>query len=852
MGKNNRSTQVKENLTKYLEAINANLKENEQLSQQYVSFVSALDTLNEQTDALYTRDMDGKYPPFKKEDHQALLNNYNQALLEYKNLEKVMDNTNTQELNRLIADVKELLAKDVESLSNIAPTNSKSLAECVDDARTLRVNVAGKSFSKVGAASSSRSAMTVIKDGKEIKGFFTEEKKYRTNYNGPLIDETIEQFLELYPGAEKLAGYIKQAISEGNIEPYDICDAIETYSNAELKTNQIELLVQNFTEMDPIKGVLSELAVMRAQYGEALNVKEGETISGRNVAMSNMANLFGVSSIIANSEKMELSDENGNITKGVFMANAQGIDYDKIMPENINNWNEKSGDNPQLLKQVADLQMLDFICGNVDRHQNNFFYQFNEDGSQLIGIQGIDNDFSFGNSTMSDDETRSGGPVEVTLNNITVISQSFSESLFALDESMIKLSLRGSGLDADECQATVDRINRVKNKIIDKKIEVISDEKWKQLDLKTLANGKERNSLFGIVNTQIEKLPDTAVRNQKKAEKKAMEASYSGKKAFKFEEVEQLTGIDKVSFERDVKACNEFASKMDASQKKIFGKSSEEFTKLNEAVKSYEELVKTLPLEPTHNDYLKIQAKLESIKELSNQYIELKTGKNLTTNGQERFDLAKDINSYSNKRLVEVKEAVQRKDEIEVEEMNAVLKAQATKTFNLSEEMNQDIEKIKNDPGCIKETFEKYANKYKDDAEKYFDQLASGSLSQKEQEVALKKVIDACSKGMYFNAAALSSDKITQDIAISLLNEENLNNRLEDIVPVMSKQMSTMTIDELGKEIHSEKLNTQYARQIRDSLNEYVTEKKLEQENKHIENKSPEKQIDSKENVAVL
>ena len=35
----------------------------------------------------------------------------------------------------------------------------------------------------------------------------------------------------------------------------------------------------------------------------------------------------------------------------------------------------KWGDQNRLLKQLADLEALDYICGNVDRHTGNLMYQ---------------------------------------------------------------------------------------------------------------------------------------------------------------------------------------------------------------------------------------------------------------------------------------------------------------------------------------------------------------------------------------------------------------------------------------------------------------------------------------------
>ena len=43
---------------------------------------------------------------------------------------------------------------------------------------------------------------------------------------------------------------------------------------------------------------------------------------------------------------------------------------------------------------LADMQVLDYLCGNVDRHGANLVYQLDDNG-KIIGIQGIDNDSSF-------------------------------------------------------------------------------------------------------------------------------------------------------------------------------------------------------------------------------------------------------------------------------------------------------------------------------------------------------------------------------------------------------------------------------------------------------------------------
>lgn len=47
-----------------------------------------------------------------------------------------------------------------------------------------------------------------------------------------------------------------------------------------------------------------------------------------------------------------------------------------------------------LQRQLVNLQVLDYITGQIDRHTNNYFIQEDESTGMLTGVTGIDNDFS--------------------------------------------------------------------------------------------------------------------------------------------------------------------------------------------------------------------------------------------------------------------------------------------------------------------------------------------------------------------------------------------------------------------------------------------------------------------------
>ena len=135
----------------------------------------------------------------------------------------------------------------------------------------------------------------------------------------------------------------------------------------------------------------------------------GETFnqSNRNVATSRIANLLGIGNVVEQSRSVKVKEKNGKITKGNLMTLAKGKEAGKtaeqeIIPQmkkvgNIQERMDKLGAmfSPMIQKELSSLQVLDYICGQTDRHANNYFLEKDKSGN-FIHIHGIDNDMSFG------------------------------------------------------------------------------------------------------------------------------------------------------------------------------------------------------------------------------------------------------------------------------------------------------------------------------------------------------------------------------------------------------------------------------------------------------------------------
>jgi len=122
------------------------------------------------------------------------------------------------------------------------------------------------------------------------------------------------------------------------------------------------------------------------------------------------------------------------------------------------------------LEMIADLQVLDYICGNIDRHGGNLFYQFDDDG-KLIGVQGIDNDSSFGKIVPQTDFVRRM-PLPATMG---AISKKTADKIMNLSMPELAFSLRGL-IDEPSIQAACKRLY-VLQKCIEKSREKLDPNK---------------------------------------------------------------------------------------------------------------------------------------------------------------------------------------------------------------------------------------------------------------------------------------------------------------------------------------------------------------------------------------
>lgn len=209
---------------------------------------------------------------------------------------------------------------------------------------------------------------------------------------------------------------------------------------------------------------------MGRQYGE---LGEGDELSGRNVASSRMAELLGVGNLLAHSEKMTVQID-GQKVEGCFMEFAEGVDIRNGKDAAMEQINQIRMENsPGFTRDICNLEVLDYLCAQADRHGGNMFLKLSEpqaDGTrEILGVQGIDNDLAF--STL----TRNVPMKQGQLQDLCFLSENLAQNILATDRNRLQFVF-GDILSENEINALDIRMTQMKDHIRNHMIQVKDDE----------------------------------------------------------------------------------------------------------------------------------------------------------------------------------------------------------------------------------------------------------------------------------------------------------------------------------------------------------------------------------------
>ena len=377
--------------------------------------------------------------------------------------------------NQSGADRKDAKAEDIQNENFINQSGEEK--EVIDEDGVYHgpiVEVHGYKGDTVGGAMSSREAIEYTdNNGRVHRGFFTPEKQetsFQIDWRA-LKKEVIDEFPEYKNIINQIAAnkvLWREFVTAGKKDfltggSRNVDAWLRKYENMPKEPVFKKL-------MEKLSVEVSRLNNLHGLY-EKSGIKEGDIIAKRASAMTDVAMELGYPDLLANSYRLTLS-RNGKQIPGVFIEAADLDTVDKSkwrIDDPIFEMPEKEFDNPKFLKSLADLQILDYLCGNIDRHKGNFFVRQDISDPKkphLIGVQGIDNDLSFG--------FVSGGEQQLARQeNLMVISSEMAEAISKLTDNKLKEIMKKNGItNADHQFFAAERLRRLQFRINGRKEEV--------------------------------------------------------------------------------------------------------------------------------------------------------------------------------------------------------------------------------------------------------------------------------------------------------------------------------------------------------------------------------------------
>lgn len=500
-------------------------------NEAYAQFVQSVRLVNEKQKQLNTRDRFLRAPLMTEQDKQemiGLLNGIGAAAA------PLLANAPEGAIKETVKKITALAAGENRAMHAYDPKKPDTLSNILEDARTLKVDLRGlKLKDKVSGNLNQRQPITFVDDkGREITGVFTKKKEFDI-WNGFQAElDRIAAKMKNAEGRAMVSGLmnkLKQGCPALNIPPVteeNKNEALKAFCNSTIQGAMVsedqikaslsaiyaqELHGRRITKLVPDK-VINEISDALVVHGSDIlqgyglaGMCNGTRVDTRNCAYSTVADMLGVPNVVARSRPMKVITAEGEV-EGTFMKEAKGED-----PRNFTEEAEHmtlaslKGATPvekasigKAIKDISDLQVLDFICGNVDRHDKNMFYSMSGE-HKLCGVQGIDNDSDFGTAIPKNGK----GIKEMTgLNDMRVISRSTYEKVMALTPESLKFALRGYGLSEKELDAAGIRLQMLQEKCRtatmgkpdesnndSNQLYIVEDEQMKDLNFRKLCKG---------------------------------------------------------------------------------------------------------------------------------------------------------------------------------------------------------------------------------------------------------------------------------------------------------------------------------------------------------------------------
>ena len=529
-------TEMRARLNEFMKEINDAATSPEDV-ERYAKFNAALHKINEQTDYYYKPREDGTYPPLDADGLKKLQEHYNAALEQSRLLLSGTEGGAVAERMRLIArELQPLLRSDSAAL-DMADSQNLPLPELISRAREQAVDLGDQQTVGESGQLNTREHIQVVRGGVTEDGYFTAtrrvepEKKYQALLDRlagkyppqfqPLIEALRKDSQRVFRAADYRESMYTDVRGNSPEETEKLMvnkwqREFHQHAGTGKVAQDIVWEPQYLAFMDELYSAMGGIFAEYEAYKSGVRIKceDGANIDRRNVGMSRVAALLGKEELVAPARPMLLI-QNGVAVSGTFMRKADGVDLTKTNENDpIRSFTDENFDSPEVFDDIAAMQGLDYICGNLDRHPGNFFMRFvppdSKDG-KLAGITLIDNDMSFGDTAPGEKI----GNSYVLPNKMGVIGEEFVTAMEALTKEQLRAALSDCGISASELDKAWERKEALQAKIKadldyfkDKapgytekgRLRVVPKAEWSKYSIKSLAQTHPESQFFAITD----------------------------------------------------------------------------------------------------------------------------------------------------------------------------------------------------------------------------------------------------------------------------------------------------------------------------------------------------------------
>ena len=472
----------------------------------------------------------GAYIPMTEEQHRNLIELYAECIQKCEKAQNENGTDEQDENNNIIIKIKppilpelhKILHQDYIALKSLQKNNLPPLVSVLSGSRVSTIKLEpGKVNNTVGGSMSSRMPIQYTdKDGIVHRGVFTADETARESYWKKLwsnVINKIKRAQQLKPNEKTIFEDAIKAISSN--DNYINFLMTERYAPSDKKfffTKEMNTIISTSLsahKRQSLYAVIDSVSDDFLGYYDVIyktGLSIDNKIAQRNCAMSDVAGFLGFSHLLAKSKRVRVSINGKDSVEGAIMeaAGEDCVDLNCLTQDSpYRNITEDELKNGKLLTSLADLQILDFICGNTDRHGGNYFIRLDSTdpkNPKAIGVLGIDNDSSFG--TIENEGSR----FLASISNIKVISKKMKAALELMSPEILQTILLQYNLSDEQRKAATKRLSSLKEAIRNNKIQIVNNEaEWKNMDeldideLTAFRNGAKPANIFGVHMQQV-------------------------------------------------------------------------------------------------------------------------------------------------------------------------------------------------------------------------------------------------------------------------------------------------------------------------------------------------------------